>query len=112
MVASTIPTVIPSSWSIRTLMMVSFPKMNWVLYVITHNLPVRVRSNGCFAHADFTVCTQWFHGKHPHLPYILMQPMPREIKDHLLFFLWWDVQQNTSSYWKAPFTLPLAILTQ
>ncbi|EDR08299.1 uncharacterized protein LACBIDRAFT_327416 [Laccaria bicolor S238N-H82] len=49
-------------------------------------------ANGRFAHADFTICPQWWFSKMAHLTFVLRRPLEQDINKHPLSWLWWDVQ--------------------
>ena len=71
---------------------VTSPNVSWLPYITVAPLPVRARANGRFAHADFTICPQWWFTKTAHLTFVLRRPLEEDINKHPLYWLWWDVQ--------------------
>ncbi|KIJ91416.1 hypothetical protein K443DRAFT_126241 [Laccaria amethystina LaAM-08-1] len=71
---------------------VTSPNVSWLPYITVTPLPVRARANGRFAHADFTICPQWWFSKTAHLAFVLWRPLEQDINKHPLYWLWWDVK--------------------
>ena len=71
---------------------VTSPNVSWLPYVTVAPLPVQAHTNGQFAHADFTICPQWWFSKTAHLTFVLQRPLEQDINKHPLYWLWWDVR--------------------
>ena len=74
-----------------TRLIISSPNMPWVPDVAKDQLLIRVRLDGRFYTADFTLVPQlYFEGTY-YMPYVLTKPPAEELASHEYRLLWYDI---------------------
>ncbi|PPQ81442.1 hypothetical protein CVT26_007750 [Gymnopilus dilepis] len=83
---------------IPTRSIITSPNMDTIPDLSADDKEIRVRTDGRFYTADFTLFPQWFFPATPYLPYVLARPPADELKDHKYYHAWYDMKRSDFLY--------------